>query len=368
MNTVAGRVLRIDFQTLGAGNPTPFINLYQNAQRWIQFANPTWSADQITAEAERQTKISSTDNTFYSNPTPPIGATSDIRSKGNEIEINVNPNRYWTVTGSVTETNSVTQNISSSLVNWINDRMEVWSTIVDPSITTANATAEGNPGKLWWKHRYSANATIAGAASFAATAVTPEENFKAFVSAPFAVMAAQEGKNNPQVRRYAFRASTSYQLAGLSDNKWFKNTTVRRGDPLGGQGRHRLLRRPVPSRHHHRPRSQPADLRQGAHLRGPVRRIQDQALARQGRRHVQGERAKPGRERPAATRRRVPRRHDPHLPHHRSATVHLHGKFRPVTGRSIAGHFIAATATVGGDFFAGGPSRWLDPRPNSRLA
>jgi hypothetical protein len=227
MNTVAGRVLRIDFQTLGAGNPTPFINLISNAQRWIQFANPGWSLDQVNAEAERQTKISAADNVFYSNPTPPIGATSDVRSYGNEIEINVNPNRYWTINGSVTENNSVTQNISASLVNWINDRMAIWSTIVDPSISDANAAAEGNPGKLWWKHRYSQTATLnGGAASFAATAVTPEENFKAFVSAPFAIMAAQEGKNNPQVRKYNFRASTSYQLAGISDNKLLKHVTV----------------------------------------------------------------------------------------------------------------------------------------------
>ena len=226
INTVAGRVLRIDFQTLGAGNPRPFINLYNNAQRWVQFANPTWSSDQVIAEVERQTKISATDNTYYSNPTPPIGATSDIRSYGNEFEVNLNPNRYWTVSGSVTDTRSITQNVSSALVDWINDRMPVWSTIVDPSISDANAAAEGNPGKLWWKHRYSVTATTAGAASYAATAVTPEENFKAFVNAPFAIIAAQEGKNNPQVRRYAFRASTSYQLAGLSDNKWLRNTTV----------------------------------------------------------------------------------------------------------------------------------------------
>ncbi|MES1166648.1 MAG: TonB-dependent receptor, partial [Pseudomonadota bacterium] len=228
MNTVAGRVLRIDFQTLGAGSPTTLINLYQNAQRWVQFANPSLpiGSDGNTAEVEKQTKISGANNTFYSNASPPIGATSDIRSVGTELEINVNPNKYWTVTGSVTDTKSVVQNISASLVNWINSRMPVWTTIVDPSITDANALTEGNPGKLWWKHRYSVAATTPGAASFSATAVTPEDNFNAFVKAPFGIMQAQEGKNNPQVRRYNFRASTSYQLAGLSDNKWLKKTTV----------------------------------------------------------------------------------------------------------------------------------------------
>lgn len=227
-NTVAGRVLRIDFQTLGAGSPTTLINLYQNAQRWVQFVDPSLPIGSAgnTTEVEKQIKISGADNIYYSNATPPIGATSDVRSHGTEIEINLNPNRYWTMTGSVTDTQSITQNVSAALVNWIGNRMAVWTTIVDPSITDANALTEGNPGKLWWKHQYSVVATTPGAASFSATAVTPEANFNAFVKAPFAIIQAQEGKNNPQVRRYAFRASTSYQLAGLFDNKHLKRTTV----------------------------------------------------------------------------------------------------------------------------------------------
>jgi len=194
----------------------------------VQFANPalTIGSDANTTEVEKQIKISGADNTYYSNATPPIGATSDIRSHGTELEINVNPNHYWTISGSVTDTQSITQNISSALVNWINNRMPVWTTIVDPSISDANAATEGNPGKLWWKHQYGVIATTPGAASFSATAVTPEQNFNAFVKAPFAIIQAQEGKNNPQVRRYAFRASTSYQLAGLFDNKHLKRTTI----------------------------------------------------------------------------------------------------------------------------------------------
>ena len=227
MNTVAGRVLRLDLMAPPtSGNPTPFINLYNNALRWVAFANPTWTAAQVQTEAESETKITAADATYYATANPPFGATSDVRSYGTEIEINYNPTHYWTVTGSVTDNRSITQNISPAIVNWINQRMPIWTTIVDPSITDANAATEGNPGKLWWLHRYSVIATTPGAASFATTAVTPAENFAGFVRAPFAIMAAQEGKNNPQVRRYNFRVSTSYQLAGMSDNHWLKNTAV----------------------------------------------------------------------------------------------------------------------------------------------
>jgi hypothetical protein len=226
MSTVSQRVLRMDFLPTGAGNPTPFINLYNNATHWVQFANPGWTTDQIAAEVQKQTKFSTADNAYYTNVNPPIAATSDVRSVGSEMEINYNPTKYWTFAGSVTDTRSINQNISKALVSWIDERMPIWTTLVDPSITTANAIAEGNPNKLWWLHRYSAAPVAGAAASFAATAVTPQQNYQAFVEAPFGIIRAQEGKNNPQVRRYAFRGATSLKLAGVSSNKWLKRMTV----------------------------------------------------------------------------------------------------------------------------------------------
>ena len=230
VNTLAGRVLRLDFiAPVGAGNPTPFINLYNNATHWVQFLNPAWTADQVAAEVKNQTKFSTEDRDYYVGAgasTLPIGATSDVRSVGTELEINYNPTRFWTVTASVTDTKSINLNTSKALVDWIAERTTVWETIVDPSITTANAIAEGNPDKLWWKHRYSTAPVAGAAASYSATAVTPQQNFAAFVKAPLGIIAQQEGKSNPQIRRYAFRAASSFQLAALTDNKWLKHVTV----------------------------------------------------------------------------------------------------------------------------------------------
>jgi outer membrane receptor protein involved in Fe transport len=228
MSTVAGRVLRIDFPTLGAGSPTPSHNLYGNALRWVS-ADTSLTPTQVTDKVQQLTGISAADLAYYSNATPPIGATSDVRSVGTEIEINYNPTRYWTFTGSVTDTKSVTQNISSALVNWINERMPTWTSVQDPSIRDADAIAEGNPNKYWWLHHYTQSGTapaLGTAATYTASAATPQDNYNAFVKAPFAIMQAQEGKNNPQVRRYAFRGSTSYQLAGISDHTVLKHMTV----------------------------------------------------------------------------------------------------------------------------------------------
>jgi hypothetical protein len=226
MSTVAQRVLRMDFLPTGAGNPTPFINLHDVATHWVQFANPSWSADQVAAEVQSETKFSAADTAFYINPNPPIAATADVRSVGTELEFNVNPTKYWTITGSVTDNKSTNLNISKALVDWINQRMPIWTTLVDPSITTANAIAEGNPNKLWWLHRYAAIPVTGVAAPYASTAATPQENYLAFVQAPFGIMKALEGKSNPEIRRYNFRAATSFQLSGISDNKWLKHMSV----------------------------------------------------------------------------------------------------------------------------------------------
>ncbi len=226
MSTMAGRVLRVDFQTTGAGNPTPFLNLHDNATHWVQTTNPTWTTDQVASEVQRITGLSAADTAYYTNATPPIGATTDVHSVGTELEVNFNPNRYWTLVASVTDTRASNVNVSSALVNWINKRLPIWTTLVDPTITDANAAAEGNPGKLWWMHRYSTAPVAGAAASFSTSAQTAQENYIAFVSAPFGIIKAQEGKASPQTRRYAFKASTSYQLAGITDNKILKQVGV----------------------------------------------------------------------------------------------------------------------------------------------
>ena len=217
-STMSVRVTRTDVAISASTPANPPINLQPNAIRWVTEFNPTWSTDQINAEVSRQMGLSPAELSFMFLPTPPIGTTNDIRSRGNEIEININPTNYWTITGSITDTQSTNLNVSKSLADWINKRMPVWTSIVDPSIDTpaeiALDPAGSNPNHLWWLHHYSA------------TGQSPSENFQAFVAAPYGIIKAQEGKANPQVRRYAFRASTSYKLAGLSDNRWLKSMTV----------------------------------------------------------------------------------------------------------------------------------------------
>ena len=248
MSTMAGRVLRLDMQTLGAGNPTPMLNLHDDMVHAVRYvaANPALASqyptyvvgagDTVDSVVARLTKLSASDINYYSAANPPIASTVDTRSVGSEVEVNYNPTRYWTVSASVTDNQTINSNVSPALIQWIAERTPVWTTLVDPSITTANATAEGNPNKLWWLHHYATNtaAPYTNAADWLPTQVapyrasdpTPQSNYQTFVQVPFTLMRNLEGKSNPQIRRYAARFSTSYQLAGITENTWLKRVTV----------------------------------------------------------------------------------------------------------------------------------------------
>ena len=99
--------------------------------------------------------------------------------------------------------------------------MTVWTKLVDPTLTDALTApdvdavtgAKGNPQHLWWLHNYGGSQS-------------GQQNYIAFVETPYAIIREQEGKANPQVRKYAFRGSTSYQLAGITENQYLKHVTI----------------------------------------------------------------------------------------------------------------------------------------------
>jgi len=130
-----------------------------------------------------------------------LAATNDIEAKGIEIELNYNPNKFWTLKGSATQTESVSSNMSASVQQWIDERMPVWQSIVDP-VTNAP----------WWTSTYGSN--------------TPAANHLVFVEAPYSVFRQQEGKSKPSVRKYNFKLQTSYQLAGITENKFLKKFKI----------------------------------------------------------------------------------------------------------------------------------------------
>ncbi len=225
-NTIAQRVIRTDLplasttparfvlQTV-AGALTATTGNNNNSYGWIRATHPGFTDQQVIDELAVEMGMSTALQAALINPNPPVAATNDIISRGTEFEVNFNPTPYWTVAASVTEGRAITANVSTAVQQWINQRMPIWTTLVDPaaSLYWTPASLAAEPQHLWWDHNYGGSQTA-------------HQNFLAFVAVPYNVIQQLEGKSNPQVRRYNARISTNLRLAGISDNATLKKFSI----------------------------------------------------------------------------------------------------------------------------------------------
>lgn len=215
-NTIAQRVLRLDLDVSGDN-----YQLYDRADAWFRLLNPTWSDTQVRTAIADQMKISVEEYDAIRANFSIIAATNDFTASGNEVEINVNPTRHWRFSGSVTEQKAVTSNISSVVQEWIDRRMPVWTTIVDPNTNPLLGTGASqgwlptadNPQHLWWLRNYGGGQS-------------PLQNFTNNVQAPFKVIKQQEGKSKPSVRKYTVKFATSVDLAAFTEHRILKKARV----------------------------------------------------------------------------------------------------------------------------------------------
>lgn len=217
-NTVAQRVLRLDLDI-----STDAYQLYDRADAWTRLVNPTFTEQQVRDSVANQMKlpVAQYDSLINAFRAGTIAATNDIVAKGTEIELNFNPTKYWTVIASGTEKRSISTNVSKAVQQWIDIRLPVWTSIVDPNTDPALGTGQSqgwaadasNPNHLWWLHNYGGSQTAS-------------QNYASFVDAPYKVIKEQEGKSKPSVRRYDFRVSSTYQLAGITNNSILKKFKV----------------------------------------------------------------------------------------------------------------------------------------------
>ena len=165
-------------------------------------------------------------------------AVNDARSRGHEVEINVNTTRYWTLSGSVTQTEALNTAAGAAVDQFIAARMPVWMSLEDPrftqtaqtmgGVTTPYATGPvslpvGPTGHLlWWYIKGTPFSTVAGYNGTQSAA----DNFAVNVDAPMAVFRALIGRPRPQVRKYSAKFNTRYNLAGVSEHRILKNMTV----------------------------------------------------------------------------------------------------------------------------------------------
>ncbi len=196
--TIAQRAIREDIPN----TTNQAYILTTQATNWVTAVNPTWTPDQVAAEVARQTGISTARLTALQANFNIISSSQDVTGKGTEIELNFNPTKAWTLACSVTDTQAINSNVSTALGQYLEERYAVWTTIKDQ-----------RTGQLWWTTNYGGSQTA-------------QQNYAAYLDTPYNVVKQQQGKSNPQVRRYAARVSTNYRLSGITEHPFWRNVNL----------------------------------------------------------------------------------------------------------------------------------------------
>jgi hypothetical protein len=208
--TFGQRVLRVDLQNF-AGNADA-ISLQRQARNWVLAANPAFSTAQVDDAVYKIMGLTPEQVNLYNTST--IGETQDITAKGDELELNYNPNAYWSLKGNVTRTKSIDANIAPHIPAWIAQRMPYWSTIIDPRV-----------GTPWFTTGYVGDAPDA-------TGGTPQTFLNNNIVSPIALAQATQGKNRSQIREWHYSLTGRVSLAQFTDHRIWKNIS------LGGSARY----------------------------------------------------------------------------------------------------------------------------------
>lgn len=203
MRTIAQRVRNLDFDS---PNGNAVFNLQTLSRRWeeTRLGRPITDAEAAAAAA----RITGLDIAYYTRPETRgeqnelVAETQDVTAKGTEIELHFNPTSSWTNKINVTEQQSIDSKLAPGASQWIAERLPAWQRIIDPET-----------GRPWFTERYNNSNS---ASQYLAANVTSQLN----------IATATQGKSRPQIRKYRVNYSTSYRLAGLTDNPWLKKFTV----------------------------------------------------------------------------------------------------------------------------------------------
>ncbi len=148
------------------------------------------------------------------------GTVTDINnaeSKGYEFELNYNPTRYWRMKATAARQQARDVALSPTLLTYVEQRMPVWRSIKGPGGDAILGTADD---VFWWTNN--TNPDVAASTD----ANIPSNWFQTNVWSQYRLAVANAGKSRPQVREWRFTATTNYDLAGISDNRWVRNLSV----------------------------------------------------------------------------------------------------------------------------------------------
>lgn len=125
---------------------------------------------------------------------PQTVGTTDVSSKGFEVEATYNPTRNWRLKFTGSKTRAQDDRVSPEIYNWWQTRIPVWTTL------RSDIVAGDGKGPLWWD-------TIPTGDSR-----TPQARYIQDQFGPFWAAATNEGRPRTQMREYRFTALTNYDF------------------------------------------------------------------------------------------------------------------------------------------------------------
>lgn len=203
--TYVNRIRRIDFNIPNAGSPATLadtFNLQRLALSWVQ--NAAAAAGQTLTAAQTEQKVADIMQLpveYTRDPRYQNGAADDVVGKGTEIELNYNPTSAWTMKLNVTQQETINARVAPDLAQWVNERLPVWQSIIDPT-----------SGKPWYTTDYGGGS----ASAFVAANITSQ----------IATLRATQGLSQPQIRKYRVNYSTNFRLSAITENKFLKRFNI----------------------------------------------------------------------------------------------------------------------------------------------
>jgi hypothetical protein len=211
-STFATRALGIDFHP---GGQTLSFNLYDAATNWMTLLHPNYTPQQ--AQDAAAVLIGYEPGYVQRAANMSIGDISDALSRGWEVELQFNPNRYLTVRVGGSQGEAIDQNISQTIQQFIELRMPTWTTMRIPSDPLPDGTFLPNAGLLWWNISQGSQGV-------------PATYYNNNVRNALLPIIANQGKRKPQNREYTLNVVTNYRLGGLGaiaeSHRWLRNTSV----------------------------------------------------------------------------------------------------------------------------------------------
>ncbi|MEY2880963.1 MAG: hypothetical protein RLZZ15_3343 [Verrucomicrobiota bacterium] len=134
---------------------------------------------------------------------PQTVGTTDVTSRGYELEVIYNPTRNWRIKFTGAQAEAFDQAISPEIFNYWQSRLPLWTTVRADRVP---GSGDGQ-GALWWS-------------TVATNNTTPETSYTNGLISPYLVGVANVGKPRTQVRKYRWAAVTNYDFTEGKLKNW----------------------------------------------------------------------------------------------------------------------------------------------------